>query len=236
MRYRQTALGVIWVVLQPLMAAGIFTFVFGRVADLDSQGIPYFPFAFSGMLAWNVFFSTVSKFSSSLVSNSVLVSRIYFPRLVVPLSTMGSTLVDFAVSMVMMVVLWAVTGTWPGWALVLLPVWLVLVVLMAGGLGLMAGALNVRYRDIGYMVPVLLNIGLYATPVVYSLAAVPESARRWLELNPLTGLLEAFRWSLVGTPRPGIGAVVWSAVAAIVLFFAGTVVFNRMERQFADVI
>ncbi|MGD9794281.1 MAG: ABC transporter permease [Acidimicrobiia bacterium] len=236
LRYRQTALGVIWVVLQPLMAAGVFTFVFGRVADLPSEGVPYFAFSYAGMLGWNLFNSTVGKFSGSLVGNAGLVSKIFFPRLVLPLSTWGSTLLDFTVAMGMMVVVLLIAGVAPGIGLLALPIWVVLALLIGGGIGLMAAALMVKYRDVGYVMPVMTQMLLYGTPIAYSLSRVPESALTWVKLNPLTGVMVGFRWSLLDTSRPDGLSVTSSAVAGVSLFVVGATVFTRMERQFADVI
>lgn len=236
LRYRQTALGVIWVVLQPLLAAGAFAFVFGRVAGLSSEGVPYFAFAYAGMLAWNLFNGAVSRMSSSLVSNSALVSKIFFPRLVLPFSTLGSLLVDHLVALAMMVVVVVVAGVTPGWAVVTLPLWVAVVLLQATGIGLIAAALMVPYRDVTYVVPVATQILLYASPVAYSLAAVPESARRWVELNPLTGVLEGFRWCLLDIGSVSVGTTMWSVGFAVVVFLVGATVFTRMERSFADVI
>lgn len=236
LRYRQTALGVTWVILQPLMAAGVFTFVFGKVAALPSEGVPYFAFSYAGMLGWNLFSSTISKFSASLVGNAGLVSKIFFPRLVLPLSTLGSTLLDFVVALAMMVVILVVAGVAPGMGLAALPLWIVLAVMIGGGIGLLAAALMVKYRDVGYAIPVLTQILLYATPIAYSLSRVPSSALPWVKLNPLTGVMVGFRWSLLGTGRPDAFMVGWSAGVAVALFLVGAAVFSRMERQFADVI
>lgn len=236
LRYRQTALGVIWVILQPLLAAGVFTFVFGTVADMPSEGVPYFAFSYAGMLGWNLFSSTVTKSSTSLVSNAGLVSKIFFPRLVIPLSTLGSTLLDFAVALGMMAVIVVTAGVAPSAALATLPLWVVLAILLGAGLGLLAAALMVRYRDVGYVLPVATQILLYATPIAYSLTKVPAGALLWVKLNPLTGVMVGFRWSLLGTSRPDAFMVGWSIGAALALFLVGAMVFSRMERQFADVI
>jgi lipopolysaccharide transport system permease protein len=236
LRYRQTALGVIWVVLQPLLAAGAFAFVFGKVAGLDSQGVPYFAFAYVGMLAWNLFSGVLTRMSSALVGNSQLVSKIFFPRLVLPLSTLGSVLVDFVVAVVMGAIVLAVAGVTPGLALVTLPVWVFVALLLASGIGLLAAALMVPYRDVQYMLPVSTQMLLYASPVAYALSSVPASARGWMQANPLTGVLEAFRWSVLDTGALRVGATVWSAACAVVLFLVGATVFTRMERRFADVI
>jgi lipopolysaccharide transport system permease protein len=236
LRYKQTALGVIWVVLQPLLAAGIFTFVFGRVAGLPSEGVPYFVFAYVGMMAWTAFSSTLSKISGSLVGNAQLISKIFFPRLVLPLSTLGSTLVDFSVALAMGVVVIAVGGVTPSLAILTMPLWFVLALALGSGLGLIAAALMVQYRDIAYVLPVVTQFLLYGTPIAYALSAVPESSRWIVELNPLTGVIEGFRWSLIDTPAPPPAVAAWSLIASVMLFLAGSLVFTRMERRFADVI
>jgi lipopolysaccharide transport system permease protein len=236
LRYKQTALGVIWVVLQPLLAAGLLSFVFGSVAKLPSDGVPYFVFSFVGLTIWNLFSSVLGKSSGSLVANSALVSRIFFPRLVLPLSTIGSTLVDFGVAFTMGIVVVAVGGVTPGWALFLLPVWVVMAICIAAGVGLTAAALMVQYRDVSQILPVLTQLLLYATPVAYALSAVPASAQRIVELNPLTAVVEGYRWSAIGTSAPSPASVAWSAAVAIVLIVVGAFVFTRRERRFADVI
>lgn len=236
LRYRQTALGVIWVVLQPLLAAGILSFVFGGVADLPSEGVPYFVFAYAGMLAWTAFSGVLTKSSGSLVGNAGLVSKIFFPRMLLPLSVLGSSLLDFAVALVVMGVLLVMGGVLPGLAVLLLPAWLLVVLLLALGSGFIAASLMVRYRDVAYVLPVAVQFALFASPVAYSLDAVPESARPWYELNPLVGVLEAFRWSILDLDPPATGTLAYSAAAAVLLFLAGATVFTRMERQFADVI
>jgi lipopolysaccharide transport system permease protein len=236
LRYRQTALGVIWVVLQPLLAAGAFAFVFGKVAGLDSEGVPYFAFAYVGMLAWNLFSNAVTRMSGSLVGNAQLVSKIFFPRLVLPLSTLGSIIIDFGVALTMGVLVLAVAGVNTGWAVLTLPIWVVVVTLLASGIGLLAAALMVPYRDVQYMLPVATQLLLYASPIAYSLAAVPASARGWVQLNPLTGALEGFRWALLGVGDLRVGATAWTVSFSVVIFLLGAFVFNRMERRFADVI
>ena len=236
LRYRQTALGVIWVVLQPLLAAGALAFVFGSVAGLSSSGVPYFAFAFAGMLAWNAFSGVLTRMSGSLVSNAQLVSKIFFPRLVLPLSSLGSVLVDFGVSMVMMVVIWPLAGVVPGWTLVTLPIWLAAVLLLSSGFGLLAAALMVPYRDVQYVMPVATQLLLFVSPVGYALSHVPHSARFIYELNPLTGLLEGFRWSLLDIGHLGAFATIWAFSCSAAIFAVGTFAFAHMERRFADVI
>ncbi len=236
LRYKQTALGVAWVILQPLMAAGIFSFVFGKVAKMPSDGKPYFLFAFAGMLGWNLFSNTLSKVSACLIGNSHLISKVFFPRLVLPLSTVPSTLVDFGVSTGMMAVLMLVYRMPISFALLLLPVWLLLLVALSMGIGLCAAALTVSYRDVQYILPVVLQVLLYASPIAYPASAVPENLRLWYSLNPLVGLLEACRWSLLGTTPPNWLSLAIASSLSVAVLIGGTFSFKRMERQFADVV
>ena len=236
LRYKQTALGVIWVVLQPLMAAGVFAFVFGTVAKLPSGGVPYLVFSFAGLLGWNFFNNVLTKVGGCLVGNSALISKVYFPRLILPLSNIGSCLVDFLVAGAVMVILLAVYRIAPSAAVLLLPVWLLILAGVAMGIGLCTAALAVSYRDIQYILPVFTNILLYASPVAYSVSAVPERVRWAYELNPLTPPMEAMRASLLGTALPSAQSLVISAGIAGALLLAGLYSFKRMERSFADVI
>jgi len=236
LRYRQTALGALWVLLQPLMAAGIFSFVFGKVAKLPSDGLPYFVFSYAGLLGWNAFSSTLTKASGCLLQNANLVSKVYFPRLVLPLSVVFSTLIDFAVALGLMAVLMAVYHVVPTAALLLLPVWLALIVLLAVGVGLYAAALTVTYRDVQYVLPVVTQFLLYASPVAYAVSAVPAHLRLVYFVNPLSGLLEAFRWSLLGTGHLDARIVAYSVAVTMLVFVGGALSFKKMERKFADVI
>ncbi len=240
LRYRQTALGVIWVILQPLIAAGIFSFVFGKVAKLPSDGVPYMVFSYAGLLGWNAFSSTLTKCSSVLVQNSQLISKVYFPRLVLPLSTVLSTLIDFGVALVMMAVLMVYYRIAPGPQIVWLPLWLLLIVLLAVGIGLYASALMVSYRDVQYVLPVATQFLLYASPIAYSLtyalSVIPEPYRIFFMLNPLSGVLEAFRWSLIGRGEMNWNALLYSAAFTVLVFIGGAFSFKKMERRFADVI
>lgn len=235
-RYKQTILGVAWVVLQPLIASLIFAFVFGVVAGLSSNGRPYVLFAFAGLTAWNTFANVLSRASGSLVSNAHIVSKVYFPRMLLPLSAAASTLVDLAVSLGVMALIMAFYRVVPGWPILLLPVWIFVLLLMALGLGTMSGALMVRYRDIGYVVPVALQLGMYASPVAWATEAVPEQYRWFVQLNPLCGLIEAFRWSLLGQSTLHLHWLAYSIVTSILVFFLGAQVFKRLEQDFADVI
>jgi lipopolysaccharide transport system permease protein len=237
LRYKQTALGVIWVILGPLMAAGVFSFVFGTVAKMPSGKVPYFVLAFAGLLGWSFFSAILTKTSGCLVANTHLISKIYFPRLILPLSNIGSALVDFGVSLCMMGVLLAINRVAPSpMGLLLFPIWMVILAAIAMGLGLCTASLTVFYRDVQYILPVFTQILMYASPVAYSLAPVPQRAQWVFSLNPLVPPLEAIRASLIGTPFPTAQSLVMSGVAAAVLFFGGLCAFKYMERKFADAI
>lgn len=242
LRYRQTALGVIWVILQPLLGAGIFQIIFGLVAKTPSDGVPPFVFYFTGFMAYKSFESTLSKASTCMIGNAQLVSKVYFPRMVLPLSTIFSSLIDFAVSGAMLTCLMIAFRVPPHPALLLLPLWIALLQLVALGMGLYFSALTVRYRDVQYALPVFIQFGLYATPVAYSVSFILERlhAVPWLRpfvfLNPLTGILDAFRWSVLGTPIYSWLLIAYSTVAAIIIFIFGAIAFTQMEQNFADVI
>lgn len=237
LRYRQTALGVSWVVLQPLTTAAVLAFAFGRVVRLDeATGVPFLLFVFVGMLGWNAFQLSFVRMTGSLLSHSGLVGKVWFPRLVLPLSTLASALVDFAVTLGLLGVLLLVYGVVPPVAVVLLPLWLVPLLLFATGLGLVAAALVVRYRDVGLIVPVLAQFSLFASPVVFAMATVPESLRTMMWLNPLSAPLEGMRWSTFDGPFPPAGWLLWSVATSLTVAVAGAFLFRRLERGFADVI
>ena len=238
-RYKQTALGVIWVILQPLLASAIFLFVFGMIAKLPSENVPYLVFAYAGLLAWNAFNGTLTRASASVVENARLVSKVYFPRLMLPLSTTGTTLVDFAVAAGPLAVMLAWYRINPGWPVLLLPLWMAVLLAGAVGLGLWTSALMVRYRDLQYALPPFMQLMLYASPVGYSasqLDMLSSKVRTIYYLNPLSSLIEGFRWSALGTGSVHWGWVLYSAAVVVVVMFVGLVSFKRMERQFADVI
>jgi lipopolysaccharide transport system permease protein len=237
LRYRQTLLGVAWVLLQPLVAAGVLTFAFGVVAGLKPQGTSSFLFTYAGLLVWNVFSSTLNKASMSMVGNTYLVSKVYFPRLILPLSGTLAILLDFGISLAVLLVGLAGLGIWPGWPLLLLPIWILLVLCLALGAGLIAAALTVQYRDIQHILPILIPFLLYASPVAYEVAHIPARFQSAFYLiNPLAALVEGFRWSTLARPMPPLPMVAWSATFAVIVFLCGAAVFRRTERKFADVI
>jgi lipopolysaccharide transport system permease protein len=234
LRYKQTALGVVWVVLQPLVAGIIFAVIFGRFAGLPSGGRPYLLFVFAGLLVWNLFAGVLQRAGNSLVGEAKLITKVYFPRLLIPGAAAAAALVDYAVSLGVMAVLMAWFGLWPGWWLALLPVMTLLTLALAVGLSLWVSALNVRYRDFMYALPFLIQVWMYASPVVYGLEMIPERWRGIFALNPLVGIIEGNRAALLGG-----GTEVWPlltvpALAAAVALWSGAAYFRRVERDFAD--
>lgn len=236
LRYRQTALGVTWVVLQPLLAAGVLSFVFGRVAKLSGEGVPYFALTMSGYVGWSCFSSIVSKASGSILSNAGMISKVFFPRLLLPLSTVVSTLVDVGVAVVLLLGVLLTTGVGISLKIFFIVPMLLGFSIIAFGIGAAMSALAVPYRDINYVLPVMLQLLLYGSPIAYGLSNVPSSVRRFIDFNPLVGLLEGMRWaSLPGRDFP-TSTLVRSIVGGLVIVVIGLLVFERVERDFADVI
>ena len=241
LRYRQTALGALWVILQPLLGAGILSFVFNRVANLPTGGLPPIIFSYVGMLGFTLFSSTLTKSSSSLVGNSQLVSKVYFPRLLLPLSSVLSSLVDFVVGLGMLILLLIIYRIPPTIAMLTLPLWMAFILMLSLGAGLFFSAIMVTYRDVQYVLPVAVSFLTLASPVAYSVAFVASRTPDGYEflyflLNPLASLLEAMRWSLVGSNDILWPYVAFSAILAIVVFLSGAFSFCQMEEKFADVI
>ena len=234
-RYKQAGFGVAWAVIQPLVAAALFTFVFGRLGQVPSDGVPYPVFVYAGLIAWSYVSSTVTDATSSLVGNIELVTKVYVPRIVVPVATAIPGLVDLAIALVVLAVLMAGYGVTPGWALLLLPLWIVLLVVIAVGVGLIFAALNVTYRDTGHVITFGIQAWLLASPVAYPLSIVHGRVRMAYVLNPMVGALGAFRWSLLGTRGPGLELAVTIGVA-VVLLVGAVLFFQSAERRFADVI
>lgn len=236
-RYKQTTVGVLWTVLRPLLAMAAFTVVFGVLAKMPSGAVPYPLLVFAGLLPWTFFSNALSESSASLVGNTNLLTKVYFPRLIVPLASILASLVDLVISLALMVGLMLWYGFLPDWRLAALPLLLLLCCLSVCGAGLWFAALNVKYRDFRYLVPFLLQFGLYVSPVGFSSAVVPESWRLFYSLNPMVGVIDGFRWALLG----GRGEVFWPGVAlstllSLLLLFTGLWFFRRTERILADVI
>jgi lipopolysaccharide transport system permease protein len=234
-RYRQTLLGAAWVMGQPLLTTLIFTLVFHRLARIESGALPYAVFALAGVLPWMLFASGVQGAANSLVGNSHLISKVYFPRVILPAAAVLSAMADFFVSGVMMGGVLAWYGIVPGAGIVLLPAVLLLALALALGLGLWLAALNVKYRDVRVLLPFAFQVWMFATPVVYPIALLPAPWRDWAPLNPAVGVVEGFRWCLFGGEAPVV-AMSATFIAAVVLLASGVLVFRRMEREFVDVI
>jgi lipopolysaccharide transport system permease protein len=234
-RYRQTLLGGLWAVLQPLIAMLIFTFIFNRVAHVQSDGPPYKLFAYAGLAPWTFFSTAVSLSSNSLIANQQLVSKVYFPRIFIPLGAIGALLVDLMFSLGLFALLmvyyrWPITP-----ALAWLPVFMLAAVLAAAGIGLILSAMNVSFRDVKYAVPFLVQMGLFITPVIYPPSYLPKHFQILLSLNPMAGVVIGFRHALLGSPASW-SVMGWSLAISTLLFLAGLVVFRRMENRFADII
>lgn len=234
-RYKQTAFGIAWAVMQPLLGALIFSVFLGRLAGVPSDGIPYPVFVYAGLTIWVYFSTSVTAAAQSLVDNRELVTKVYFPRILAPLAAVFPGLVDFAVSLGIVAIFMAVYGVAPGLALVLLPAWVAAALGLALAVGLWLSALNVKYRDVRYALGFLIQVWLFASPVVFSSSLVDGAWRYVYALNPTVAVIDGFRWSLTGAPPPGPEALVSLAVGLIV-FLGGAVYFSRVERGFADVI
>lgn len=236
-RYKQTAIGVAWSVLQPLLTMTVFTIVFGRIAKLPSGDIPYPVLVFAAMLPWQFFSNTLSESSNALISNSQLISKVYFPRLIIPTTAMVVSLIDFVISFVILAILMVWYGVMPDLRFLLLPLLLAMAMLTSLGAGYIISALNVKYRDFRYVVPFVVQFGLYISPVGFSSSVVPDNWRFIYSLNPMVGVIDGFRWGLLGSDVtiywPGF---VLSVFLSVALFVSGIIYFNRTERHFADVI
>jgi lipopolysaccharide transport system permease protein len=239
-RYKQTALGVAWVVLQPVISTAIFTLLFGVLLEAPSGGVPYPVFALSGLLPWTYFAASLNKTSNSLVLNSNLITKIYFPRIAVPLASTLSGLVDFAIGFLVLLGVMMFYGVLPTAAGLLLPLFLLFAVLTALGFGLWLSALNVRYRDINQLTPFIIQVWMYLTPVVYSVLLIPERFRFLLALNPMTAVVEGFRWSLLGPAAAEGLASGWMLAVPLLIslsvLISGAYFFRRTEKTFADII
>jgi lipopolysaccharide transport system permease protein len=235
-RYKQAAIGVGWAIIQPLLTMIIFTIIFGEMAKIPSDGIPYPIFSYAALLPWNYFAQALTRSSASLVGDSNLLRKVYFPRLIIPLATVVTPLFDFAISFLILLVMMAWYGVAPTWGIAALPVFLLFALMVALAVSLWLGPINVRYRDVGYAIPFLVQIWMYASPIVYPVSLVPEKWRVLYGLNPMAGVIEGFRWALLGSKSPNLLLVSVSVLFTLLLLLAGVVFFKRMERTFADII
>jgi lipopolysaccharide transport system permease protein len=237
-RYKQTVIGVAWALIRPFVTMIVFTVIFGRVAQLPSEGdVPYAIMVFAGMLPWFLFSTILSESSNSLVANSALVGKVYFPRLVIPSAAAMVSLVDFAISFVLMVLL--MIGMWflPDWRILLLPVFILLAVAAALGPALLLSAMNVKYRDFRYIIPFIVQFGLYVSPVGFSSSIIPEEWRFIYGLNPMVGVIDGFRWCMLGG-EAAIHLPSFALSLGVIVFFLwyGIRIFRRTEKTFADLI
>jgi lipopolysaccharide transport system permease protein len=235
-RYKQTSIGVAWAVVQPFLTMVVFSFVFGRFANFPSKGLPYPIFTYSALLPWTYFSSAVALASVSLVSNRGLVTKVYFPRVLLPLASVSVPIADFLPAFLVLIAMMGWYSVWPSLALLLAPFFLLMALVAALGVGLGLSALNVRYRDVPYAIPFLIQIWLYLSGVVYAISALPERWQWVLALNPMTAVISGFQWGVVGTAPPELGKTLISVAATAIFFVVGLWFFRRSEPRFADTI
>ena len=235
-RYKQTAIGIGWAILQPLMAMLIFTVIFGNFAKIPSDGLPYSIFAYTALLPWTYFAQALSRSGTSLVGNANLITKVYFPRLLIPLASVLAPVVDFLLSFVILLGLMAWFGVMPTWGVLALPLFLLIAIMTALAVVLWLAPLNVQYRDVGHTIPFLIQVWMYASPVAYSVSLVPEQWRPLYSLNPMVGVIEGFRWALLGKASPDYAVMAVSAVTVVALMLGGLIFFKKMELTFADVV
>ena len=235
-RYKQTALGAAWAVIQPVFMMVVFSLFFGRLAKVPSDGIPYPVFSFCALIPWQLFANALTESSNSLVGNQNLITKVYFPRLVVPLSAVLSGVIDFAIAFVLLLGMMFYYGIVPTWAIVMLPAFILLELLTALGVGLWLSALNVQFRDVRYTINFLVQFWLFVTPVAYPSSIVPEKWRVVYGLNPMAGVVEGFRWALLGKTAPSAPMLMVSILVVLALLIGGLYYFRRMEQTFADLV
>ena len=234
-RYKQTVLGVGWAVIRPVLAMLIFTVIFGRIAKLPSEGAPYSLMVFAGMLPWTFFATGLSEASNSLIANTALVSKVYFPRMIMPTATITAAFVDFFIGLFILAIMMTWYQVVPSWRILLLPVFVLLAFLAALGPSLWVTAVNVKYRDFRYVIPFLVQFGLYISPVGFTSSVVPHKWRLLYSLNPLVGIIDAFRWSVLRSSIDWSGVGI-SVAVVVVLLWLGIRQFRKLEKSFADLI
>jgi homopolymeric O-antigen transport system permease protein len=235
-RYKQTLIGAAWAILQPFLTMIVFTVFFGKIAKLPSEGIPYPIFSYSGLLLWIYFSSAVSNSGNSLVGSSNLITKVYFPRLIIPLSSALAAIIDYFIALCILVLMMFFYGLFPNSLIVLLPFILLLAFISATGLGLWLSALNVKYRDVRYAIPFFIQLLLFATPVIYPATVLPEKFRWLLALNPISGIIDAHRACILGYKPVDWSSLGISTAVGLFIFITGLFYFRRTERFFADII
>jgi lipopolysaccharide transport system permease protein len=235
-RYKQTAIGAAWAAIQPLLTMIVFTLIFSYLAGMGSDGLPYPIFSYTALMPWTYFSKALNQSITSVVNNAHLITKVYFPRLLLPISAIVGGLIDLAISFVFLIGLMAWYGITPNWGALLLPIVVLYMMLTALAVSLWLAVLNVRYRDVGQAIPFVVQIWLFASPVTYPLSEVPAHWRLWLGFNPMTGVIESFRWALLGNQPPDAGPMLLSAAVVVLLLCSGVAYFRRVEATFADVV
>ena len=235
-RYKQTAIGAGWVILQPLITMIIFTVIFGKLARFPSDGVPYPVFAFTALLPWTYFSQALARTAGSVVGSSNLVTKIYFPRLLIPFAAAVAPVVDLIFSFIVLLALMAWFKITPTLGMLALPFFIALAIMTALAVGLWFAALNVRYRDVGSIMPFIIQIWMYASPIAYPVSMVPQKWQLYYSLNPLVGVIEGFRWALLGKAFPDVAIIAVSSTVVVLLFFGGLIFFKKSEQTFADII
>ena len=236
LRYSQTALGVSWVLLQPLLGSFVFTLVFSLIARVPSNGVPYFFISYAGLVSWSLFGSSVTRISASLLANAGLIPKVSCPRLVLPLSGLPASLLDFALGIVLLAVLAPLAGLPVGWGVLLIPLCILILCAVAVGIGVAAAAFSVDYRDVQHIIPLVVQLLMYGSPVGYPISIVPDKYRFWYMLNPLAAPIDTIRWAFTGVGGASLNELAYSTLAALAILLAGIFLFRARERRFADVI
>jgi lipopolysaccharide transport system permease protein len=235
-RYKQTTIGIAWAVFQPLITMIIFAIIFGLFAGLPSDGLPYSVFAYTALIPWTYFSQAVSRAAYSLLGDASLLRKVYFPRLLLPLAAVIVPVIDFCLALLILLGMLLWFGITPSWAVLLLPLFLLMASLTALAVGLWSAPLNVKYRDINIAVPVLIQLWMYASPIVYPLSLVPEKWHGIYSLNPMVSVISGFRWALLNGSRPDFDVIIVSIIGVVALLWSGLVFFKRAEPTFADIV
>jgi lipopolysaccharide transport system permease protein len=236
LRYRQTFLGVTWVIIQPLITTAIFTVIFGRLIGVQSENVSYSLFAYAGLLPWNVFSQSLQRAGVSLTRDIRLITRVFFPRIIIPMSNSASTLIDFFVSFAMLIILLFIFKLQVSINILTIPFLLFFDMILSVGVGIIFAALNVFYRDFTYVLPFVIQVWMYASPLAYSSEIIPEKWVWLYNLNPMVGIIDGFRWAIFGTTEFPLNSLICSVIISTLIFIIGLVIFRRLERSFADVI
>lgn len=235
-RYKQTALGVMWAVIQPVVTMVIFSLIFGKFGKLPSAGVPYPVFTFTALLPWNLFASALTRSTASVVGSANMVKKIYFPRMLIPISSTLSPLVDFAISLLVLFVLMAWYHVPFGWGILLLPLLILITLFVALGVGFWLSALHVKYRDVGHAIPFVVQAWMYASPVAYAISLIPAKWQALYAFNPMVGVINGFRWAILGTGLLPRNTILLSLAVGLLILISGAFYFRRMEKTFSDVV